>query len=145
MLYLSKIEALRLEGGFLVLYNSMEIERCIMDNKIKYKIADYRYLDEFYKQRIQQIHIIGEYANLMVRDYKSALQFVKDYFQIDFQKFIKKYFAGERENEINRNITPKNTGSYFTVYLLCSRKLLMMPILRILLWQQVRAAAKHEF
>ena len=78
-----------------------------MDNKIKYKIADYRYLDEFYKQRIQQIHIIGEYANLMVRDYKSALQFVKDYFQIDFQKFIKKYFAGERENEINRNITPK--------------------------------------
>lgn len=113
LLYLSKIEALRLEGGFLVLYNSMEIERCIMDNKIKYKIADYRYLDEFYKQRIQQIHIIGEYANLMVRDYKSALQFVKDYFQIDFQKFIKKYFAGERENEINRNITPKKYRQLF--------------------------------
>ena len=113
LLYLSKIEALRLEGGFLVLYNSMEIERCIMDNKIRYKAADYRYLDEFYKQRIQQIHIIGEYANLMVRDYKSALQFVRDYFQIDFQKFIKKYFAGERENEINRNITPKKYKQLF--------------------------------
>lgn len=113
LLYLSKIEALRLEGGFLVLYNSMEIRRCVMDNKIKYKVADYRYLDEFYKQKIQQIHIIGEYANLMVRDYKSALQFVKDYFQIDFQKFIKKYFAGDREKEINRNITPQKYNQLF--------------------------------
>ena len=34
------------------------------------------------KQKIQQIHIVGEYANLMVRDYNAALQYVRDYFQI---------------------------------------------------------------
>ena len=31
-------------------------------------------LNEFYKQKIQQIHIVGEYADLMVRDYDAALQ-----------------------------------------------------------------------
>ena len=33
----------------------------------KHKQDDYRMLDEFYKQKIQQVHIVGEYANLMVR------------------------------------------------------------------------------
>ena len=113
LLYLSNIGALKLEGGFLVLYNSMEITRCEMDNKIKYKKDDYRYLDEFYKQKIQQIHIVGEYANLMVRDYNAALQFVQDYFQIDFKKFIAKYFRGERAAEITRNITPQKYNQLF--------------------------------
>ena len=84
LLYLSKIGALKLEGGFLVLYNGMEIKRLVTDNRIKYKVDDYRFLDEFYKQKIRQIHIVGEYANLMVRDYNEALQFVQDYFQMDF-------------------------------------------------------------
>lgn len=64
LLYLSKTGALKLEGGFLVLYNGMEIKRVVKDNRIKYKVDDYRLLDEFYKQKIRQIHIVGEYANL---------------------------------------------------------------------------------
>lgn len=107
LLYLSKIGAMKLEGGFLVLYNGMEINRLIRDNKVRYKVDDYRLLDEFYKQKIRQIHIVGEYANLMVRDYDAALQFVQDYFQMDFRKFIAKYFKGERAREIERNITPE--------------------------------------
>lgn len=113
LLYLSKIQALKIEGGFLVLYNGMEIQRLITDNRIKYKIDDYRMLDEFYKQKIQQIHIVGEYANLMVRDYNAALQFVQDYFQMDFKKFISKYFKDGRENEIKRNITPAKYHKLF--------------------------------
>ena len=79
LLYLSKIGAMRLEGGFLVLYNGLEIKRLILDNKIRYKQEDYKTLNEYYRQKIQQIHIVGEYANLMVRDYDAALQFVQDY------------------------------------------------------------------
>jgi ATP-dependent DNA helicase RecQ len=67
LLYLSKIGALKLEGGFLVLYNAMNIQR-IKDSKSRYKQDDYRMLNEFYKQKIQQVHIVGEYANLMVKD-----------------------------------------------------------------------------
>ena len=113
LLYLSKIGAMKLEGGFLVLYNGMEVKRLILDNKIRYKVDDYKMMSEFYKQKIQQIHIVGEYANLMVRDYNAALQFVQDYFHMDFRKFIAKYFKGERAKEIDRNITPDKYNQLF--------------------------------
>jgi len=112
LLYLSKIGALKLEGGFLVLYNAMDIRR-IKDSKLKYKQEDYRMLNEFYKMKIQQVHIVGEYANLMVQNYDAALQFVQDYFQMDYKKFISLYFKGERAHEIERNVTPDKYSQLF--------------------------------
>ena len=112
LLYLSKIGAMKLEGGFLVLYNAMAIKR-IKELRLRYKQEDYRMLNEFYKQKIQQIHIVGEYANLMVRDYDAALQYVQDYFQMDYQRFISKYFKGNRETEIERNVTPSKYKQLF--------------------------------
>lgn len=112
LLYLSKIGALKLEGGFLVLYNAMDIRR-IKDNRIQFKQEDYKMLNEFYKQKIQQVHIVGEYANLMVRDYDAALVFVQDYFHLDYKKFVAKYFKGERVNEIERNLTPAKYHQLF--------------------------------
>ena len=70
-------------------------------------------MQEQYKQKIQQIHIVGEYANLMVRDYNAALQFVNDYFQMDFKRFIARYFKGSRAAEIERNITPEKYNQLF--------------------------------
>lgn len=112
LLYLSKVGVLKLERGFLVLYNAMDIQR-IKDNKSRYKQDDYRILNEFYKQKIQQVHIVGEYANLMVKDYNTALQYVQDYFQMDYKKFVSKYFKGERTCEIQRNLTPKKYKQLF--------------------------------
>ena len=113
LLFLSKIGALKLEGGFLVLYSGMRIKRLELDNRIKYKHEDYKQLNEFYQQKIQQIHIVGEYANMMVRDYNQALQFVNDYFQMDYKKFLSQYFSGERAAEIERNITPEKYRQLF--------------------------------
>lgn len=112
LLYLSKIGALKLEGGFLVLYNAMSIRR-MKDTKSRYRLDDYRMLDEFYKQKIQQVHIVGEYARLMVRDYEAALRFVRDYFSMDYRKFTAKYFKGDRAGEIQRNITPQKYAQIF--------------------------------
>lgn len=112
LLYLSKIGALRLEGGFLVLYNGMEIRR-LKESRLRYKVEDYRLLNEFYKQKVQQIHIVGEYANLMVRDSDAALRYVQDYFQMDHKHFIAKYFKGERASQIDRNITPERYDRLF--------------------------------
>ena len=42
-----------------MLYNAMEIKRIIKDNRIKYKVDDYRFLDEFYKQKIPS-SIVGD-------------------------------------------------------------------------------------
>ena len=112
LLYLQKIDALKLEGGFLVLYNAMNIQR-LKDSKLRYKQDDYRVLNEFYRQKIQQVHIVGEYANLMVRNYDAALQYVQDYFHMDYRKFIGKYFKGERLSEIERNLTPAKYRQLF--------------------------------
>lgn len=112
LLYMQKINALKLEGGFLVLYNAMNIQR-LKDSKQRYKQEDYRMLNEFYRQKIQQVHIVGEYANLMVRNYDAALRFVQDYFQMDYRKFISIYFKGERMGEIERNLTPAKYRQLF--------------------------------
>lgn len=113
LLYLSSIGSIRLEGGFLVLYNAMEIIRKELDNKRRYKQEDYRQLNEFYKQKIQQIHIVGEYARLMVKDYEKAKEFVRDYFNMDFKLFMNKYFKGEKAKETSRNITPERYDLLF--------------------------------
>ncbi len=113
LFYLSRIDALKLEGGFLVVYNSLTIERLEKDNKRRYKAEDYRKLKQFYENKIQQIHIVGEYAKKMISDYRAALQFVEDYFQLNYQSFLNKYFKGSRKGEIGKNITPRKFKELF--------------------------------
>lgn len=112
LLYLTKTELMKIEGGFIVIYNTMQIGR-LADRRTRYGKEQYRLLDEFYKQRIRQIHIVGEYANLMVRDYNAALQFVNDYFMMDFRRFINHYFKEERRVQIDQNITPAKYKQLF--------------------------------
>ena len=113
LFYLSRIEAIKIEGGFLVVYNRLTIERLEQDNKKRYKVEDYQKLNQFYENKVQQIHIVGEYAKKMISDYKDALQFVEDYFQLNYQSFLNKYFKGSRQNEIRRNITPAKFRQLF--------------------------------
>ncbi len=84
LFYLSRIEAIKIEGGFLVVYNKLTIDRLELNNQIQYKKSDYKQLDEFYKNKMQQIHIVGEYAAKMLSDYQEALGFVEDYFQLNY-------------------------------------------------------------
>lgn len=105
LLYLHNIEALKLKGGFLVLYHSMEIKRLDHSFNRGYKGTQHREFEEFYLHRAEQIHIVGEFASYMVKDYDRALQFVRDYFNLAFKTFVRKYFRG-REEEIKRAATP---------------------------------------
>ena len=113
LFYLSRIEAIKIEGGFLVIYNKLSIERLEQDNKKRYKTEDYKKLNQFYENKKEQIHIVGEYANKMIRDYKEALQFVEDYFQLNYTSFLHKYFKGSRQQEIKRNLTPSKFRQLF--------------------------------
>jgi ATP-dependent DNA helicase RecQ len=113
LFYLSRIGAIRIEGGFLVVYNRLTLERLEMDNKRRYKIEDYKQLGEFYENKVAQIHIVGEYARKMIKDYKAALQFVEDYFQLNYASFLRRYFKGSRGDEIRRNITPAKFRQIF--------------------------------
>lgn len=113
LLFLSKINSIKLEGGFLVLYNRMKLKRLVLNNNKQYTADDYRQLEAFYKQKTQQIHIVGEYANLMIKDNIKASHFVNDYFQMDSEKFISKYFSGVRKEQIKNNITPEKYEQLF--------------------------------
>lgn len=113
LFYLSRMEALKLEGGFLVVYNGMSIQRLEMDTRRRYKTEDYQKLEQFYQNKIQQIHIVGEYARIMLKDYQEALQFADDYFKLNYPAFLHKYFKGSRLDELLRNITPAKFQQLF--------------------------------
>ena len=110
--YLLKIGAIRVEGGFLVIYNAMHIERLKTDSKTLYKKTDYAQLEDYYESKRQQIHIVGEYAVKMMDDYSDAMLFVNDYFSMEYDFFLQKYFNG-RQEEISRNITPAKFEALF--------------------------------
>lgn len=113
LFYLSRIGAIKIEGGFLVVYNRLTIDRVEQNTRTQYKNDDYQKLHQFYENKIQQIHIVGEYARKMIEDYKGALQFADDYFQLNYTSFLNKYFPGSRQDEIKRNITPAKFRQLF--------------------------------
>ena len=113
LFYLSKIEAINIEGGFLVIYNRLTIERLEEDNKKRYTKDDYEKLNQFYENKVQQIHIVGEYAKKMISDYRNALQFVEDYFQLNYNSFLKKYFPGSKIDDLKLKMTPSKFRQLF--------------------------------
>ena len=124
LFYLSRIEAIKIEGGFLVLYNRLTIERTETNSRVQYKDQDYQKLGKFYDHKVQQIHIVGEYAKKMIEDSTGALKFVDDYFQLNFPAFLSKYFKGARGIEITRNITPKKYRELFESLSNAQRKII---------------------
>lgn len=106
LFYLSKIGAIRIEGGFLVVYNRLSVERLERDNKKRYTAAEYRKLEQFYENKVRQIHIVGEYAKKMIAgDREGAAQYVRDYFEMDAPSFLNLYFKG-RQRELELKTTP---------------------------------------
>lgn len=113
LFYLSRIGAMKIEGGFMVVYNRLTLERKEPDLHVRYKKDDYRQLAEFYENRVQQIHIVGEYAKKMLEDYAGAVQFVDDYFRLNFPSFLGRYFSKARQLELRRNVTPQKYRTLF--------------------------------
>ena len=66
LLFLSKIKALQIEGGFLVLYSPMYLTRIEKNSLKQFTNQDYANLYNHYENKKQQIHIVGEYAKKMV-------------------------------------------------------------------------------
>ena len=113
LFYLQRIEAIKIEGGFLVLYNRMTIERLERDNKKHYTNENYEKLKNFYDSKVRQIHIVGEYARKMLKlNEAEAWQYVEDYFELNISSFLNKYFPGRGE-DLKRNITRKKYQQLF--------------------------------
>jgi ATP-dependent DNA helicase RecQ len=91
----------------------LTIDRLEQDNRKKYTKDDYEKLNQFYENKVQQIHIVGEYAKKMIDDYRSALQFVDDYFQLNYGSFLNRYFPGSNADTLRMKMTPTKFRQLF--------------------------------
>lgn len=105
LLLLHYIGAIELKDGFLVFYTPLDIERLETNNRIQFKKQDYEKLEQFYQHKVEQIHIVGEYAKKMIESYQSALSFVNDYFTLPYGSFLKRHFPGAKRKDIQRPMT----------------------------------------
>lgn len=81
----------------------------------------------------------------MIDDYKDALQFAEDYFQLNYLSFLQKYFKGSRQNEIKRNLTPSKFKQLFGELSPTQLKLSMIIYQNILLSLPAREVENKGF
>ncbi|KAA3437671.1 RecQ family ATP-dependent DNA helicase [Rufibacter hautae] len=112
LLYLHTIGSIKLEGGLFVLYNPMSIERLIEDTRKQYTNEDYKKLERHYEKKVEQIHIIGEYAKKQLRNHIEALGFVNDYFNLGYEAFVQRHFRHEK-GKLKQPITEKKYREIF--------------------------------
>jgi ATP-dependent DNA helicase RecQ len=95
LLYLNTIGAIKLEGGFLLYYKQLKIQRTEENKRRRYTLEDHKKLEEFYENKVAQIHVVGEYAKKMIRDHHAGERMVDEYFTSEFKDFLRKYFPRE--------------------------------------------------
>jgi ATP-dependent DNA helicase RecQ len=88
------------------------LERLEYDNGRNYSSEEYLKLETHYAHKVQQIHIVGEYARKMLQDYQEGLAFVDDYFTLDYNTFLEKHFP-DRQAEIKRPLLPRRFRELF--------------------------------
>lgn len=104
LLFLNQIKAIKLEGGFMVSYNRLNLEDIKAKEKPIFRVEDYAKMDSHYHHKTEQIHIVGEYAKKCIDNYESALAYVNDYFTLEYDEFLARYFP-KRKSEIRRPLT----------------------------------------
>ena len=113
LIYIQRMDAIDVDGGFFVLYQPIKIRRLELNNRKKYTKNDYESLRRHYEQKVRQIHMMSEYAHLMVENPKKARKFAQDYFLLDNDAFDRKYFSSERRKALGKNISPKKYEELF--------------------------------
>ena len=92
------------EQNVIILQHGLAVFRQAMTMNLKdeakgrwYNRADYAPLDNHYKAKINQVHVVNEYAQLSQKSMKVAIALVADYFKLDNVSFNRRYFRGKRE------------------------------------------------
>lgn len=96
LLYLHKQDVLTLNHGMTVMRRAMTIE-VDPEKRTGYLKDDYQRLDEHYREKRIQVHVMREYAEIALGSMREARDLVKHYFTLAKQEFIRRYFAGREE------------------------------------------------
>lgn len=97
LIYLDTNEVLHLSRGKAVFRSAMSIALNAEARRRQFKKSDYAELDLHYKDKIVQVHVMAEYARLALGKVRAAMAFIEDYFSMDRNEFVRRYFAGRKE------------------------------------------------
>ncbi|MCA0239502.1 MAG: RecQ family ATP-dependent DNA helicase [Proteobacteria bacterium] len=97
LLYLDANDVLHLARGKAVFRSAMRIQFQPEAGQRRFSKADYAELALHYKDKTIQIHVMAEYAQLALHKAQQALHFVVDYFTLNWQAFVRRWFAGRKE------------------------------------------------
>lgn len=100
LLLLHKLGVLQAEDGVALYYTRMRLSRAEDTSQRRFTKAQYQRLEAFYRHKVQQIHLVGEYARRMLNHPADAQAFAIDYFQLEYKSFLKKYFRQSQEREV---------------------------------------------
>ena len=100
------------EQGVITLKRGMTVFRPAMTLKVKrdgsmFTRADFEPLEQHYSEKTAQVHVVAEYARLGMGDIELALRLAKDYFELDNEAFIEKWFQGQ-ERAMRRETLPNH-------------------------------------
>ena len=96
LLYLHKQDVLTLNHGMTVMRRAMTIH-IDTQKRSGYLKDDYQRLDEHYREKRIQVHVMREYAQVGIDSMPQALDLVQHYFTLTKQEFIERYFANRQE------------------------------------------------
>ena len=98
LLYMHQQEILTLNHGMTVMRRAMtiKVDGEKAEKKVGFYKDDYAKLDEHYREKCVQVHVMREYAERGIHDMEPALRLVLAYFGNPKRDFIKEYF-NERE------------------------------------------------
>lgn len=97
LLYLHHQEVLTLNHGMTVMRRAMTIDIDPARQGQRYAKDDFQRLDEHYRERRIQVHVMREYAEIALREMADALRLVMHYFTRSKDDFLRQYFAGKEE------------------------------------------------
>lgn len=97
LLYLHHQEILTLNHGMTVMRRAMTIEINPDKQGQRYVKEEYQRLDEHYRERRIQVHVMREYAEVALHEMADALRLVMHYFTQTKDQFLQRYFAGKQD------------------------------------------------
>lgn len=97
LIYLDTNEVLHLARGKAIFRAAMSIQLNAEARRRQFKKSDYAELELHYKDKIIQVHVMAEYARLALGKIQAAMAFIVDYFSLDRDEFVRRYFAGRKD------------------------------------------------
>ncbi len=97
LLFLHDTKVITLQNGLGVFRQAFTLSMEEAALPRQYTRGDYEPLSQHYEQKNVQVHVMEKYAQFGMEKIRTALDFVRDYFQHSHDKFIRRYFPGQKK------------------------------------------------